>query len=254
LFSSPIQFGDAGRTQTGGGIFISRLIRNPSYGGLVVQMRWQSFITSLMGCVNRLHRSQVAFGRHLTCRRWVIFFVVIPFLNLEIVAISQLSLPPPMATPLLDWRRKGLSGANLRITGFSIVLLLSMTYSATGSVFIQSETGILLTRLVAIEVNFPRLAKTFVFFACLGGRVPALFDFLDQGRAAVLPLEFGHFFSESESQSRGDCIIQPRVARNELPWGINENASSTLQGLNQSHKYRSSNSSSYRRKRLRNSS
>jgi hypothetical protein len=35
--------------------------------------------------------------------------------------------------------------------------------------------------------------------------------------------------AESPRQSRRDCIIQPRVARNELPWVNKQNVSSTLQ-------------------------
>ena len=33
-------------------------------------------------------------------------------------------------------------------------------------------------------------------------------------------------------QSRRDCIIQPRVATNELPWVISRETSPTLKGLN----------------------
>src|ERR1039457_6492588 len=42
----------------------------------------------------------------------------------------------------------------------------------------------------------------------------------------------------------GISIIQPKVARNELPWVIVRTNSPTLKGLHQSHTYRSSNSTS----------
>jgi hypothetical protein len=39
----------------------------------------------------------------------------------------------------------------------------------------------------------------------------------------------------------GIQILQPRVARNELPWVTKTQVPSTLKGLDQSHTYRSSN-------------
>ena len=48
--------------------------------------------------------------------------------------------------------------------------------------------------------------------------------------------------SQPFESPNGIQIIQPRVARNELPWVTESQIPPTLKGLHQSHTYRSSNS------------
>jgi len=55
-----------------------------------------------------------------------------------------------------------------------------------------------------------------------------------------MPVTIGALPLRSEShglsESQRDSILQPRVARHELPWGTNRHRASTLQGLNRTGK------------------
>ena len=61
----------------------------------------------------------------------------------------------------------------------------------------------------------------------LDGAIPLRLD-------GAIPLRLE---SHGLSESQRDSILQPRVARHELPWGTNRHRASTLQGLNRTGKH-----------------
>ena len=73
--------------------------------------------------------------------------------------------------------------------------------------------------------------------ATLGWMIQSLWDWMARSCRAsdgAIPLRLE---SHGLSESQRDSILQPRVARHELPWGTNRHRASTLQGLNRTGKH-----------------
>ena len=73
--------------------------------------------------------------------------------------------------------------------------------------------------------------------ATLGWMIQSLWDWMARSCRAsdgAIPLRLE---SHGLSESQRDSILQPRVARHELPWGTNRPRASTLQGLNRTGKH-----------------